>query len=282
MLSAGMFLAYLLGYVLDSWRTICWVLLFQPILSILTFTFIKESPYWLVQNGRKEEALTSLQWYRGENCDVSAELSEIVKKKEESTQIEGFREKLSLVFSIPFLKALSTSGALFFLVQFTGISALVMFMVNIFQDTNSSIDPRLAPVIVGAIRIVFATFCSFALKKGNRKVMLCGSVFILSLCTLGLALLDMYRVEGEDQHPILGYLPIVFIFIMFMAHAFGVNGVIHVLTAEVFPTSIRSFGSGLSLCMGSIGSALQSYLFALMSRCSQHLSAHLVLGYLCA
>ena len=32
---------------------------------------------------------------------------------------------------------------------------------------------------------------------------------------------------------ILGYLPIVLIFIMFMAHAFGVNGVIHVITGEV-------------------------------------------------
>ena len=41
------------------------------------------------------------------------------------------------------------------------------------------------------------------------------------------------RVEGENQHVILGYLPIVLIFIMFMAHAFGVNGVIHVITGEV-------------------------------------------------
>ena len=28
-----------------------------------------------------------MQWYRGENCDVSAELREIVKKKEESTKV---------------------------------------------------------------------------------------------------------------------------------------------------------------------------------------------------
>jgi len=207
----------------------------------------------------------SLQWYRGEHCDVSDELNEIVKKKEESTKIEGFQEKLSLVFSLPFLKAFSTSGVLFFLAQFTGISALVMFMINIFQDTNSSVDPRLAPVMVGAVRILSSTCSSIALKKGNRKVMFCGSVFILSLSTLGLALLNMYRVEGEGQHVILGYLPIVLIFIMFMAHAFGVNGVIHVITGEVYPTSIRSLGYGLSQCMGSSGSALQSYLFALMS-----------------
>ena len=40
------------------------------------------------------------------------------------------------------VQALSTSGVLFFLVQFTGISALVMFMVNIFQVRNFLTHPN--------------------------------------------------------------------------------------------------------------------------------------------
>ena len=47
-----MFTSYLLGYLLH-WRTICWVLASQPVLLFSLTCLVRESPYWLVQKGRK-------------------------------------------------------------------------------------------------------------------------------------------------------------------------------------------------------------------------------------
>jgi len=96
---------------------------------------IKESPYWLVQKGRKEDARVSLQWYRGVNFDISEEFDEIIKKKEDESKNKssGLTEKIETVFSLTFLKCFCCSGILFFLCQFTGITSLVVFMTNVFR-----------------------------------------------------------------------------------------------------------------------------------------------------
>jgi len=261
LLSIGMFITYLLGYLCSSWRLICWILVFQPILTFLSMSLMKESPYWLVQNGRKEEALESLQWYRGKRYNVTEELNEIVKKKEENKKIPGFKEKIDIVFSRSFLRALSCSGVPFAMAQFTGISALVLFMVNMFQEAGLSFDPKLAPVLVGGTRIVFSLCSSIALRKGNRKYIFCTSAMALCLCTLCMGVLQVYRATYETDQWIIGFLPFPLIIIMFIAHSFGINPILHLISSEVFPTSIRSLGYGVTLCLATSANALQSFLF---------------------
>jgi hypothetical protein len=67
----------------------------------------------------------------GESIDITEELDEIVKKKEEESKTSNFKEKIQTVFSITFLKCFWCSGILFFFCQFTGITSLVVFWVNI-------------------------------------------------------------------------------------------------------------------------------------------------------
>jgi hypothetical protein len=118
----------------------------------------------------KEEAQAALQWYRGEHFDITEELDEIVKKKEEEskTKSSNFNEKIQTVFSLTFLKCFCCSGILFFLCQFTGITSLVVFMTNVFEVRSSfsevhvhnlhnqasglTFDPKLAPIIIGGVR----------------------------------------------------------------------------------------------------------------------------------
>jgi len=260
-ISTGLFISFLLGYICESWRLICWILLFQPVLTFSLMFFIKESPYWLVQHNRQEEAKCSLRWYRGSDVDITQELDEMIKKKEESSTVQNKKNIVSTIFSMQFLRAHMCSGFMQFIHMFSGITALNIYMINIFQDAKLSFDPRLAPVLVGATRILFGIFSSMALKKGNRKYIFCTCTFFLSLCSLGIASVTLYREMNPDSPTWLGFLPFPFTLMMFMFHAFGLVTVMNLITAEVFPTAIRSLGNGSVTCLGMTGNAIQAAIY---------------------
>ena len=62
--SMGIFIVYVLGSTLH-WQTVAWLATILPVLSLLSFTLMPESPVWLVRNNRFEEAGDALKWLRG-------------------------------------------------------------------------------------------------------------------------------------------------------------------------------------------------------------------------
>jgi len=225
---------------------------------------IKDSPYWLIQRGRKEQATASLQWYRGRNYDISEELNEILTKKEEDQKSGTLKEKVEGVFSFTFLKCLSCSGILLLWENFTGISSLVVFMTNVLEASGLTFNPKLAPIIIGGIRVVTACFSSAALRTANRLYMYCGCALVISISCFLLASFSYWRDQFLSASSALGFLPLILTVIMFIAHAFGINSVIHVLAAEIFPTKIRSIGSSTTMGLGVIGNALNSTVYPVM------------------
>ena len=63
-LAIGMLQSYALGYLLP-WRTMAFVLAYQPPLLLLCLLLLPESPQWLALQGRQQEASASLSWARG-------------------------------------------------------------------------------------------------------------------------------------------------------------------------------------------------------------------------
>lgn len=61
-------IGFLLSYVVGPYTSYLTLILCSagiPILCILVFSWMPESPYYLLSKDRKEEALNSLQWLRG-------------------------------------------------------------------------------------------------------------------------------------------------------------------------------------------------------------------------
>lgn len=58
------------------------------LVQLSTFSFIPQSPYYLLMKGKKEEARSALQWFRSSN-DVEAELAEIAAAVERQQTERG-------------------------------------------------------------------------------------------------------------------------------------------------------------------------------------------------
>ena len=57
-------MVYALGATLH-WQMVAWLAIILPIMSLLSFLLLPESPVWLVRNNRVEEASKALNWLRG-------------------------------------------------------------------------------------------------------------------------------------------------------------------------------------------------------------------------
>merc|ERR1711892_1390362 len=99
MFALGSIYTYITGYFISSWRVVA-------CLQGISVLFIPDSPYWLVERGREEEARESLIRLRGSSYDIEEEFLEIVnKKKAKEERGRTVVQTLgSRVFFIPFLR----------------------------------------------------------------------------------------------------------------------------------------------------------------------------------
>ena len=59
----GNFLVWTLGYYL-SWRMTAYLLIIPPVFQLILLMPFPETAYWLVEDGKAEEAKKSLQFFR--------------------------------------------------------------------------------------------------------------------------------------------------------------------------------------------------------------------------
>jgi len=99
----------------------------------------------------------SLQFYRGADYDITEELNQIIQlnkekalhNKNRKSWTTTFRRIFSSAFGKPFLMI----GVIRILNQWGESSNLTINMIQIFRDSNSSVEPELAPVFVGVIQV---------------------------------------------------------------------------------------------------------------------------------
>ena len=154
----GMLLVWTLGYIF-TWRMTAFLSIIPAVLLMILLTPLPETPYWLIEDEKFLQARKALQFFRGKNFDVEEELQEIQKKHEsKKSQItqKSWKFTLKRIFSSAFFKPFSCVGILYVIGTWTGFNSLIVYMVTILEETGSNIDPHLAPIIVGCMRLTFA------------------------------------------------------------------------------------------------------------------------------
>jgi len=244
MASLGTLYTFLVGHLTESWRTVAYSQLASALMLGLATAIAPESPYWLVERGREADAKRSLLRLRGKEYDVEKELREIVEKKEKKQQ-SGERSVLKSIFSKEFLLPFLKIGILMSLSQWAGINILSSYLVTVFEEAGSSLDPSLAPIMVSTIQLVLTILSSFVLRFSPRKPLFlaCASAICLGEATLATHhYLNRGLSEPEAQY---GWVPVLAITLVQSARTVGFMSVIQLLIAESFQTSIRSYASGI-------------------------------------
>lgn len=276
-LNSGCVFSYIVGSV-ASYHGLAAVCLCVPILFLLTFPFLPESPVFLWTQGRRDEAESSLLWFRGGN---------IVQTMKE---IEGFKERPGKPLDAPSYsdliatrgvrKALIISVGFILGQQFCGMLAILTYTVRIFQESGSSLSAHSSMIVVGILQLISALLSSFLVDRAGRRILLISSYLAMFL---SLTVLSSYLYYQEDSwNPILKWVPIVCISINVIFYSIGVGPVPFVVMSEIFPPDIRGFATSKIQLLGTSLSFLTVKTFPLLTNFLGSHGCFLFYGICCA
>ncbi len=255
----GILLAYFSNYLVTlmqfgaaEWRWMLGVAAIPAALFMVMLYGIPQSPRWLVEKRRVEEARAVLQQVGEANAEQ--ELQDIL----ESMHLERKKEPLfSRKYSLPIFLAVSIG----MFNQFSGINAILYYMNDIFAHAGfSAVSGSLQAVAVGATNLVFTVIAMLVIDRlGRKKMLLVGSVGT-AVCLAGVA-----AVFFTSAHQNL----LVWLLMGFIAFfGFSQGAVIWVYLSEVFPNRVRAKGQSLGSFSHWFMNALISGIFPLMAASS--------------
>ena len=236
----GILMAYVINYVFSSSGRWDWMLLLAVVPSLLLMIgmlFMPESPRWLLQNEREEEARRVLLLTR-DSDEIDLEIKSIKALKTEE------KVPLSELFS-PLMRPILLVGvgvAIF--QQVIGTNTIIYYTPTILIDSGIGASSAIAGTIgIGIINVLFTIIGTVLIDRlGRKMLMLIGNIGMsLALGVLGVSTLFF-------QAPSWLLLGCLCLFMVAYSASWGM--VAWVVLAEIFPLKIRGTAIGFaSTCL---------------------------------
>lgn len=211
--------------VQQGWRWMLGAEALPALLFVFLLFPIPESPKWLIQAGREEEARRTLERVGG---PAYAD-SEIAAVREVLAQEEGsFRELFSKTYRLP----LTIAAVIMLASQFSGINAVMYYSTEIFQKATGNADIAFKSSVWIGLANLGATFIALALvdKAGRKALLLVGNAIqVVGLVSVGY----IYRVNPSSA------LLLWSVIIYTVAFAMAMGPIPWVLCSEIFPAKLR-------------------------------------------
>lgn len=240
----GIFIAYIVNYLfapslfgINGWR---WMLGFGAVPAAILgigMYFLPESPRWLVEHGRIDEAREVLSQTRTHEA-LNKEIEEI---RETSQQESGssFSDLLD-----PWVRPALTVGIfLAILQQVTGINTVLYYAPTILQNIGlDSIASLFGTMGIGAVNVIFTVVALLYVDRiGRRRLLLIGSAgMTIMLGILGLG----FYLPGLSGS--VGYITLGSMILYVAFFAIGLGPVFWLLISEIYPLHIRGTAEGVA------------------------------------
>lgn len=209
-----------------------------PILSFtLTFFFLPESPAWLANKGRHEDAAKIMLKIHGK-ADYSK------PKQQESSPAKPL---LRVFFSAATLKPFLIMNLFFFFQQFSGTFVVVFYAVDIVKEAGINFDPYIAAILIGLIRFLVTIVVSFVSNRYGRRppAIVSGAGMTLTMGSLATYLyLSSTGAIAEDM----AWFPVVSLMLYILTSTIGFLTLPWAMVGEVYPARVRGLAAGLTTC----------------------------------
>ncbi|XP_032340586.1 solute carrier family 22 member 16 [Camelus ferus] len=248
----GTMMVALTGYFVRTW----WI--YQIILSTVTVPFVlccwmlPETPFWLLSEGKYEEAQkvinTMAKWNKTRSCKLSELSSLSCHGPAGNKPSEVEKHSLSDLF---YDCNIGTRTLTVWLTWFTGCLGFYCFSLN---SVNLGGNEYLNLFLMGLVEIPAYIFVCFGMDRVGRR-----SILIFSLISSAVASAVM-MVIPKDYH--------VWFVVATMAGKFSIGaaiGLVYLYTAELYPTIVRSLAVGSGSMVGRLGSIVAPFCIYLSS-----------------
>nr|CAD7396506.1 unnamed protein product [Timema poppensis] len=259
--SSGILFAYVVGYY-ASYTTFTAICLAMPVIFMASFFWMPETPVYLISQNNPDGARKVLMWLRED--DVITVDQEMMKLEEDNKK--GKENSLTMSSFIKNLKSRGTLKALLISVglvvnnQLSGITAVLSYTVNIFEDASSEISANVSTIIIGALQMFGIYLMIILIDRAGRKILLIVSNVVSSACLAALGGFFYLKANGHDVTH-LGWLPVTSLGMYIVTIALGVNSIPFVVINEIFNPQMRGFGVALFMCLLNVMAFLVTRFF---------------------
>src|SRR5918995_3133811 len=234
------------GNVVGVWRIMFSICALPAIALFFGMLRMPESPRWLVEKGREDEALAVLKTVRSEDRAIAEwEQVERVVVEEHEEHWTGLG---AIVRSKWLIRILLVGIGVSMMQQLTGINSIMYYGQRVLIEAGFTADAALvANISAGVAAVVGGIIALYLMDRLDRRKTF---IICLSLTTtwhLLIGVASMLLPVGNPLRPyVLLFLVVAFVFSM---QTF-LNIAVWVWLAEIFPLHMRGLGIGVAVFFG--------------------------------
>lgn len=244
--TTGILMAYFVNYLFSGsllvdyaafiqngdWRWMLGFGVFPAVILGAGMLYMPESPRWLVENGRADEARDVLSRIRDAS---STEIDEEIEEIREVSEVEEEGDLSDLLE--PWVRpALIVGVGLAVLQQVTGINTVIYYAPTILESTGFGNSASIiATVGIGIVNVLLTVVAVLLVDRvGRRPLLLVG----LGGMTISLAGLSVaFTLPGLSG--VIGYVALACLMLYVSFFAIGLGPVFWLLISEIYPLRIR-------------------------------------------
>ncbi|KAL0469634.1 general substrate transporter [Neurospora intermedia] len=267
-LASGFWVGYAITFWNDShgylsgWRLSVSLSFIPAVFFFVGLPFLHESPRWIVEHGRTDEALKALQFYREGSFTPSQIQSELtdIKRNVSAYQATSLKKWTSLFTNPSLFSRLWRAALLHFMAQMCGATAMKYYLPELFRVLGLS--PRVS-LLAGGIESTLKIGCTvlemFVIDRVGRRMTLAVGAGIMAFSLLINGALPLAYPNNTNRAS--DYTCVVFIFIYSPGYSMGFGPAAWVYGSEIFPIAARARGLSFAASGGAVGSIIVSQLW---------------------
>jgi sugar porter (SP) family MFS transporter len=239
-ITLGILISQLIAYFLTTtgqWRLMVAIAIIPSL--ILGFGMLRqpESPAWLVEQEREDEAREILVRVRERPEDVDAEIDEV-------QTVARQREGVSAAFGPAVRPALIIGIALAIIQQITGINTVIYYAPTLLESAGLGQHAAIGgTVIVGMINVLLTIVAIRLLDRVGRRPLLLGGTagMVVGLLVIAISFIG----QGDNIDHLHAGIAIAALCLYVGSFAIGLGPVFWLMISEIYPLRVR--GSAMSL-----------------------------------
>ncbi|KAK0180685.1 hypothetical protein PV327_003043 [Microctonus hyperodae] len=250
---------------------------------VLYFSWLPESPYYLLRRGNYNAAGRSLSQLRGKNQDDISEELLIIEASVKNEIASSDSHTLKIIFQSSHLKLLTIGVMLGLFQQLSGSQAIMMYTQTIFDDMNVNLDGKYLAMILGVVQILSLGLCSVLVDRYGRRPLLLLSATGSCIATGIVAIYFNLRWMNVD---IMGleWLPALGCMLYVVFYSLGLAPLPTTMIGELFPTNVKplccaivvffantagfAVGKTYQLVSDSVGTHVAFWIFTILNICA--------------
>ena len=236
-----------LGHVEGLWRVMFGVCALPAIALFVGMLRMPESPRWLIEKGREQEALAVLKTVRSEDRAL-AEFAQVEQITEEE-KIGGDQLDFKDALANRWLRRIIFVGiGVSMTQQLTGINTVMYYGPRVLEQSGFTESRALAAAtLFGLAAVVGGVIALRNMDRLDRRKTFFIGLLLTTICH---CLIGVSGIVIPEDNPVRPYVIAVLVTLFVLSMQSFLNIAVWVWLAEIFPLSIRGLAIGIAVFFG--------------------------------